>query len=193
MPLTFNCPHCRGAMQDDGTLAGQSLICPHCGGRFDIPGPPQPSVTSRLASVPAYSDAVARRFKESTSILDVFLDFRFEKYLTPLIVRATWVISIVLTIAFMALMFIGMLLSRLPAPGGELQPQAQRHQIAPWASQAISHLGESVSEIITLATMFVMSILFLLWLRVSLEAVIVIFNMAESLRSIDKKVGTQPR
>ncbi len=40
----FNCPHCGQTLQDDGSLAGQTVACPICGQMFRMPGGPQPYV-----------------------------------------------------------------------------------------------------------------------------------------------------
>ncbi len=32
------CPHCRTHLDDDGSLAGQPVSCPQCGGQFVVPG-----------------------------------------------------------------------------------------------------------------------------------------------------------
>jgi hypothetical protein len=184
MPGLIYCPHCRGALQDDGTLAGQSLICPRCHGRFDVPGPP-PQFTPPAS---AYSTAISRRFQQSTSPFDILLDFRFEKYLTPLIIRATWIIALTASVIFVGIQFVTMVMEAIP-----VQEQAEKVQPKIKFGQDPFDMDKPADRFDT-ARLFgyfmakvVGVILVLLWLRVSLEAVIVVFNMAESLVSIDKK------
>jgi hypothetical protein len=49
----FNCPHCGQTLQDDGSLAGQTVACPMCGQMFRLPGGPQPYVAPMPAQQPA--------------------------------------------------------------------------------------------------------------------------------------------
>jgi HEAT repeat protein len=49
----FNCPHCGQILQDDGSLAGQTVACPICGQMFRMPGGPQPYVASAPTIQPA--------------------------------------------------------------------------------------------------------------------------------------------
>jgi len=62
------CPYCRKLLANDGSLAGQAVACPLCGGRFRmppaVPQPAQPSAqaqpqTSRLAAGPAIQSGPA--------------------------------------------------------------------------------------------------------------------------------------
>lgn len=39
----FQCPHCHGTLENDGTIRGH-VACPHCAGQFVVPiGPPFPT------------------------------------------------------------------------------------------------------------------------------------------------------
>lgn len=189
------CPHCRGPLQDDGTLAGQSLICPRCRGQFDVPGPPpRQQFVAEPSHSSAYSAAIARRFKESNSLLDILVDFRFEKYITPIIVRATWIVALISIFAFLLLMLGVLVMSILPPEGA--QPPAHPNQ---WGAPNVPAkpakswgMDSSVISICLYAGLVVGAFLALLWLRVALEGVIVIFNIAESLVSIDQKTGARP-
>lgn len=187
MPGLIYCPHCRGPIQDDGRLAGQTLICPRCRGQFNVPGP-QPQHKVEPTSV--YSTAVSRRFKQSSSPLDIFFDFRFEMYLTPLIIRATWIIAIACTVVGLSGLAMSLAITAAPEKQG---PQMQRGGVPMDVGIEELHAPQAVVanygawKTVFYAAVFVGSILALLWLRVCLEAVIVIFNIAESLESIDGK------
>jgi HEAT repeat protein len=49
----FNCPHCGQNLQDEGSLAGQTVACPICGQMFRMPGGPQPYVAPAPAVQPS--------------------------------------------------------------------------------------------------------------------------------------------
>jgi len=34
---TYQCPYCAGYVSDEGGLAGQVVMCPHCGGEMQLP------------------------------------------------------------------------------------------------------------------------------------------------------------
>lgn len=187
MPGLIYCPHCRGPIQDDGRHAGQTLVCPRCRGQFNVPGQ-QPQQKVQPASV--YSTAISRRFKESSSPLDIFFDFRFEMYLTPLIIRATWIIAIACTVAGLSGLTVWLAMTATPQQQGpQMQPGGVPMEVG------IEELREPKAVVadygawkaVFYVAVVVGSILALLWLRVCLEAVIVIFNIAESLESIDGK------
>lgn len=70
--------------------------------------PPRP--TPRRST---FSAAVDRRFKPATSLLDIF-DWKFEKYLTPWIVRATWILCVGICALWIILGLIAIFMVWLP-------------------------------------------------------------------------------
>lgn len=137
------------------------------------------------------STAVKRRFQPSNSWLDVF-DWKFEKYLTPWIVRLTWVLALVLAAISIILtaraVFVGSVSDLLPKQRASPPPRIEQK----WEFQ----VPEKVSEppmvfyrVLGFVLGVVVTIVGLLWLRVILETVIVLFNIARSLASIDRKTA----
>src|SRR5690348_12444984 len=61
------CPYCQTPMIDDGSLAGQTVACPACGGQLLMPGvaPPQVQVV-QVQPQPVY-EPVRRREKGSAA------------------------------------------------------------------------------------------------------------------------------
>lgn len=63
------CPYCSNPLIDDGTLAGQIVMCPRCGGQMQMPGmappPAPPSVNSQVGNLvtPSETSRTYRRSK----------------------------------------------------------------------------------------------------------------------------------
>ncbi|WP_254510883.1 DUF4282 domain-containing protein [Anatilimnocola floriformis] len=140
--------------------------------------------------------AAPRPFLESTSPLDLF-DWKFEKYLTPWIVRFTWLA--VLSIAGIGCMLwtINFVLSLEPErPGSQsvvgMDPFQRSIYQPPRSSTKQSMIDPRVMSlvyrVIMLLISFTFTVLWLLWIRVLLECAIVVFNIARSLSSIDEKI-----
>jgi hypothetical protein len=141
----------------------------------------------------AYRSAAQRTFQESKSPLDIF-DWKFEKYLTPWIVRITWIAVLVITTLWLFFVMVSFILSFLPdvvasAPPGSFGP-SPRFPPSPRFETGLAGnawLWLTVFRIIAAATTFVSTIIGLLWIRVLLEGAIVIFHIAKTLASIDEK------
>src|SRR4051794_9122185 len=102
------CPHCNHSLAYVPTLAGQQVRCSACGNQFVMSSPDEPPAPppvtaapdpSRFAeqpvTLPRRSLAERGGFEPARSILDVF-DFRFERYVTPIILRFTWILALLL-------------------------------------------------------------------------------------------------
>jgi hypothetical protein len=131
--------------------------------------------------------------------LDIF-DWRFEKYLTPWIVRLNWIMALVL--ASMWIVFItgstiwsmmpdnnpsaSMARPRVSSPFSVQPPPSNTGRLPAW-------LVVNAIKVGTAATMIAGAIYMLLTLRLSLEFAIVIFNIAKTVESIDEKSSaTEP-
>src|SRR5262245_5148287 len=105
-----NCPSCRQGIDLTGIAPGAACQCPQCGHFFNAPvaasPPPLPA-----GSLPPRSKLIhgVGGFKPATSIWDVF-DWRFERYVTPIIIRLSWKLSVGFCL-LMLLAIIGDLLS----------------------------------------------------------------------------------
>jgi hypothetical protein len=120
------------------------------------------------------------------SIVLAIFDFKFERYLTPWIIRATWVLSLCL-FAFIAC---GVLYDWIgPAPG---IPDKYKDMPAEFwekypmkRTAGTSFVWDSVYWIATkLGWVFVV-----MWVRMLLETGVVLFNIARTLTAIDNKTA----
>lgn len=60
------CPHCQSSLEDDGTLGGQLVACPHCGKQFQMPhkdadASPFPSI---IVTPPGVGRSSGRKWKK---------------------------------------------------------------------------------------------------------------------------------
>jgi len=121
---------------------------------------------------------------------------------TPLIVKLTWVLALTLATIWLVIIVFALIASSLPiadeAKPASPAPRSARPQPSRTESQwefrppeIAERVGDAsfaaVLHVVILITQVIGVILFLLWVRVGLEAVIVVFHMAASLRSIDDK------
>lgn len=137
-----------------------------------------------------YRSAAQRTFQESKSPLDL-LDWKFEKYLTPWIVRITWIAVLVIATLWLFFVGISLVLSLLPEiAASSPQMPSPRYSPTPRFETGLTDspwLWRMVARIFVAVTSFVSTIIGLLWIRVLLEGAIVIFNIAKTLASIDEK------
>jgi hypothetical protein len=125
----------------------------------------------------AFRRTVNQRFKPSTSILDLF-DWKFEKYVTPLIVRITWILAVASTVFILTLVLLGPeIWADIMAGSGSRRPSS-KSGIPLWMLKLILRIPLVVGALWAL-----------LWTRVFLELVIVIFHIANSVASIEKNTG----
>lgn len=162
--------------------------------------PPQIRTTTSVRRVPP------RGFQPASSWFDIF-DWKFEKYLTPWVIRATWIICLGLFGLWTSLIVISVAWDWVTLPVQEsiehtngksfgvdefaemTRPRSAsrsgpRFVIPEWFSNRI------VTTIAGLTAVF-FAIVGILWIRVLLETSIVLFNMAANLASIDKHLERQ--
>src|SRR5262245_22993083 len=125
----IECPQCRAPIATVPELAGQTVSCPHCGASFVMPGisavpqpPPPPPLAfnpSPLAPAPRQNLPYRVGFKPSNSLFDIF-DIHFEKYVTPLIAKITWILTLVIAFFW----FLGLLYDAITTwmPSAEKPP-----------------------------------------------------------------------
>jgi predicted nucleic-acid-binding Zn-ribbon protein len=184
----ISCPKCRAAMEFDASIAGRAVACPKCGQQFTLPQIAAPVAVASIspAITPSFHSTVARRFKKPSSAWD-FLDFKFEKYLTPWIIRITWVMSCGMAVVLLLVLLVTFATNS--AASDESAP------IEVPAGDTFDYKLPSRTTFATDATVRLTAfcvcvfllILGLLWLRVVLETLIVVFNIATSVASIDEK------
>lgn len=206
------CPQCRAPIVAVAELAGQTVSCPQCGAPFVMPStsavpqpPPPPPLPSRPSSpLVSHRQSLPYRagFRPSSSLFDIF-DIHFEKYVTPLIAKITWIF----TLAIALLWLIGLLYDAINTwiphtekPSVVLAPSLRRpgslDELARDRSATSTEKGSKLSDrlirrfwIIFRQVMSVIALfLTVLWIRVALESMIVLFRIAKSLSSIDDKI-----
>jgi hypothetical protein len=170
------------------------------------PSAPEPQATAPASqslgghapvSRSSFQTARQRRFQPATSWMDLF-DWKFEKYLTPWIVRATWLICVIGAFLWLAFISIGTLWSLAPdmsSSRSETQTSSsldnqrsfeERPSSGPpgWLS---ARLVSAIAGLTGIGFVIVM----LLWIRVVLETSIVLFNISATLSAMDQKADAQ--
>lgn len=185
------------------SLVGQPCGCPRCQFQFLMPAapPPPPPQPQQAPIVSVYRSTVAQRFQPAKSIFDVF-DFKFEKYVTPIIIRATWVLALVSAGLFAAWGCYNVVdpvtenRYEVQLPGfmqpsngetGAADAEPNSKLISATKAKAAKERALLIAKIMAYCFQLVSICLALLWLRVALEMTVVIFNIATSVHSIDRK------
>lgn len=175
-----------------------------------VPGGPAAAVATTPSFRKLVSTAIERRFEPSTSWLDLLFDFQFKKYLTPLIIRVCWAICVVLAVtcvfvsgglaAYESMPSEGIyawlmeLQDPSPADAPRVEPGSARPPQGKFEIEfgpPPADMGDDLKRAAWAVLKFFISLLgivySLMFLRVWFETLIVIFNIAESLASIDRK------
>jgi hypothetical protein len=171
--------------------------------------PPPPPLAFNAASItaaPRQNLAYRVGFQPSSSLFDIF-DIHFEKYVTPLIAKITWIFTLVIAFFwFLGLLFdaINTWMPSSEKPPAVVSPSLRRpgnlSDLVRDQSAASAEKRSKLSErlilrfwIIFRQVMAVIALfLTVLWIRVVLESMIVLFRIAKSLASIDDKT-IEPR
>lgn len=199
---SVKCPQCGRRLRLKPDFEADLVSCPACQKKFRIRHP-QPGIEIEVPEVPEIDSLVfsseatdsnsasnsiplfgsrRNRLANSGNILDVF-DLTFQKYVTPLIVRITWVVfltSVAIGICLATLSLITFLTNGQNAVGWN----------GPSSSSFLpAFLVESprllrITAYIVQLTAFTLSVL---WVRLALESVIVVFDMSNSLKAIKEK------
>ncbi len=220
MPV-FQCPDCGNALSVPDDWAGRVIKCPRCDGKFRVPvidemesaavaQRPATAAVSIAADESPHPEAAANDVSPNDHAqkssgggtpfhwLSV-LDFKFERHLTPWILRFSWVCVLLLAVVW--LLFLGYqfvansffspqpTVATMPTTAAgvngmldELLSTASRQQTA------ISVFSSFPWRALLFVTSLVAILLTVLWTRLFLEALIVVFNMGRSLKSIDDKL-----
>lgn len=239
MSNTISCPHCQTVVQHNPSMAGSVVRCPKCDGQFQVPSTVSPLVdptrsrygtadTAQRGSHGTISNRrILRRRQQATGRVRWlgFLDLQFEKYLTPMIVRATWCVVLILAATNIPVVLYFVLRPETsnagqinrqvsvqtpgtpsstepsqPRSSGESQdagrPNSGREvQDAGWEVGVSTGRIEGAMNVarkgLAMLSWIVGPILLILWVRVLLETVIVVFNIANTLTSIDDRLKAQ--
>jgi hypothetical protein len=200
------CPHCHQVIDCKG-LAGV-VECPCCKKRFRIsPAQTTPLVTAQLpepaSTLPeefhftldspgSLSRQSLNRRKKPKPWWD-FFDLGFHHYLTPIIIKVIWALCLglaVLTLASAGFFAIGSMI-----PESKAQSRTSNSQYdspptfrPPTHPSALEEAGSLLLyRVLGWIGLAIVIAITLLVVRVVCESIIVLFNIAESLASIDKK------
>lgn len=151
-----------------------------------------PDTGGTIAALRSRFDAIrGGHFSPPTGLLDIF-DWRFKKYLTPWILRITWIIVLVvaaLGIGSQILLMMGTWLPEIGwgagddgGMGNRFPGEFERDPVLPF------WLRIRFAESLVRLSVVLGVIVALLWIRVILELAIVLFNIATSLTSIERLI-----
>lgn len=160
---------------------------------------------SAVTTVRSQFDAVRRgQFSDSTSLLDIF-DWRFKKYLTPWILRVTWVFVLFVTALWVVGNLFDILASWLPTTDlafddrvidrrdiqGDLRPA--KPILPRWLIEWMIRCGNSFARTLLGVAKIAAGAIILLLLRVVFEVAIVLFNIATTLTTIETDIRSHSR
>jgi hypothetical protein len=162
------------------------------------PPPSVPAVVPRTAAVRQAASAAPRRVLQ-------LLDWKFERYLTPWIVRATWIICVTLACLWIVVILGGLVYSWLPKPERSVSLQSAEDLLNNLENlnslEALGQLGgdrgggllpgwmtSRLTSLLMAVTAICAVVLGVLWTRALLECVAVFFNMARTLTSIEDRL-----
>jgi len=210
---TVACPFCNHAIANNATLAGQLVNCPRCRQNFHMPpAVPAPAPAQTASPFEGMFDETprsrsSRRLQpvERFSIWYVF-DWKFEKYLTPWVLRAYWILAVVgaaVWLIFCSVYVIDALFPEQPARKAVAEAHGARFE---WPPNERVHNERSPAEPSAWQLrwrdfgrrlgFFLLevgaTVLGLLTVRIACELVIVLFNIASSARAIEKSLTDQP-
>ena len=100
----IQCPTCHTALNYNPEFAGRAAVCPHCQGRFKVPA--APSEPAEEPWTPPVQKAVSRRkglIKAGLSSFWYVLDWRFQRYFTPWIIRTNWILAVAAAVVYVGL------------------------------------------------------------------------------------------
>lgn len=130
----------------------------------------------------------------SGAILD-FFDLSFQKYLTPVIVKITWVVTLVMAGILLTL---SLLAALVPDGGGQTRQSTSSSVTFERFEQQAQRISSNQGTIVamlrfaTWLTGIVSVFIGCLWIRVGLECVIVFFNISSTLTDIKQDLKSRP-
>lgn len=188
--MQVNCPTCHRPVIIGPEYLGKAVACPHCGQKM-IAGPSSSPPFQTPPVEPVVSPPViqssrdsyrGRSMQASPSLLDLF-DWKFEKYITPWVVRITWIWVGVMACLLIVTMLLPEGVSNTPKftverPFSNFDKSESRDSSSPEIVRGIVYRIGSITGVLML----------LLWIRVWLECVIVIFNIAATMKAAEASI-----
>ncbi len=204
------CPYCHQPVDCTG-LSGV-VECPICKKRFNCtPARTKTAVATSLPEpVPAQTEGLQLDFdlplspprrlldkKKKPNSIWGFIDLGFQHYLTPIIIKVIWALCLGLAVLSLAGAGFYAIASMVPE---SKPPQQSRSSDNQYNSRPSYQPSSPPSDLERASTLLVYKIVAwiglaistaigLLIVRVICESIIVLFNIAESLASIDKKTA----
>ncbi|MDX1963029.1 MAG: hypothetical protein SFX18_07740 [Pirellulales bacterium] len=142
-----------------------------------------------------FQSIVSKRFEPSNSIFDIF-DWKFKKYLTPWIIRLTWIFVLVIAFGLLLYMLLADLVSlthdddRGNSKGDFVQVRVlspkEPEQRVTTSLRIPEYLQEYFNYAYRRATQLLILSFTLLYIRVLLESAIVLFHIAYTLAGIQR-------
>lgn len=186
----YPCPRCGTILQLTPDMSGATVACPNCAQQLLVPAMP-PAMRGVSIQPARTSD---RQFKQAASLLDVF-DLKFEKYVTPLIIRVTWAIVLAFAVLWIVVVVAGSIMSLMPETDTEssrvrttIELPESLKSVQRSADDSVERGWARAYNVLLALTQIAFIGLAVLWVRVSLETVIVVFNIAKTLTSMDNKL-----
>jgi|GEM_PF-6763992 len=193
---TTICPACKLPLEIPPPMAGQPVSCPRCRTTFSSPVPsmvPLPGPTPVVAPSPPVSSSetsTAALRERPITLLDVF-DLSFKRYVTPLIVKVTWVLTLFFASIWLLIIFTVLMIDLMPdTPAHMRQRPGLQFDLIGVLNKIDRAWWRTLIRTVMVSTQVATVVLFVLWMRVLLESVMVVFQMAASLKSIDRKTKT---
>lgn len=157
------------------------------------PSPPSPVPSSK--PVKRSRRSVTVEVPSGAAIMGL-LDFKFEKYLTPVIVKITWVVTLIMLGIWVLVLTFGLFADFFPDGGGRSQQTTSSNVSFDGFEQQMQRAYRNRGTIISLVrfmtwvTCIVSAIITCLWIRVGLECVIVFFNISNTLTDIKRDLNS---
>ena len=204
--IRFQCPHCGKSIQAKPELAGKQLACPNCKKMVTVPFPekedspsaipipPPPPVVVKIVTEPT----IQRRHlgKTPENWLAIF-DWRFEYYLTPWIIRAIWILFLLLVACLILVNTIDLVWSMLPnlssakTNSDSVGPMVRTELNWPTSPSKPTWVTVRLTKILIYAASIVGSTIGILLTRMILELLIVVFRIAEDIGVLRRKYSEE--
>lgn len=212
---TILCQSCKQPMDVPAEMGGQTMACPHCGAQFvapraaaprvppikpmtQLPFSPPPSAptpptfqpVAPMPPAPTFAPVLeepgakpsGRPLRERpVTLLDVF-DLTFARFVTPIIVKIIWVIILILAGLWLLLLTFLLVMGLIGSSGVGMSSFGAGPAIG-----AESRLVAALIQIVIYCFQVAATGAALLFWRLMLESIMILFSVSNSLKSIDRK------
>jgi len=127
-----------------------------------------------------------RQWQEAHSVLDALFDWQFQRYVTPKVVKFFWIVAVLNAVLVMLSPLIWPAL-RLSAEAAAQSNGPTIELRAPPGTESVYRSGTQIlAYVLVYGWLALMVAATLLWIRIVLESIIVVFDIAMCARSIDQ-------